>query len=304
MLAAAGLGSRRTVEQWIREGRVTIGGLTAQLGDRAAPGDEIRLDGVRVRLAPEASLARELLLYNKPVGEVTTRSDPQGRPTVFDRIPPPRSGRWITVGRLDVNTSGLLLFATDGELVHRLTHPSAEVEREYRVRVRGRPSAAAIQALRRGVELEDGPARFARILAERGGSRASGAHSRRDPSHRWYRVVLKEGRNREVRRMWRAAGCEVSRLVRIRYGSIELPADLPPGAWRRATAEELAQLAGTLLAAQSRKNTRTEATHASTGQLRSQHHLERGSREPDHERRHRRARSVGGPHHPRRGSLE
>ena len=246
LLASAGLGSRRTVEQWIRERRVTINGRTAQLGDRAAPGDEVRLDGVTVRLAPGTAAPHELLLYNKPLGEVTTRSDPQGRPTVFDRLPPPVSGRWINVGRLDVNTSGLLLFTTDGELAHRLMHPSAEVEREYRVRVRGRPSGAALAALRHGVELEDGPARFERIVPERGGpQRAPGAHS-------WFRVVLKEGRNREVRRMWRAVGYEASRLVRIRYGPLELPADLAPAAWRHAGSDALAELSGTLLAARNR----------------------------------------------------
>jgi 23S rRNA pseudouridine2605 synthase len=238
LLAAAGLGSRRAVEQWIRDGRVTIAGRTAQLGDRASPDDEVRLDGVRVPLAPEPSGAHELLLYNKPLGEVTTRSDPQGRPTVFERLPEPRRGRWINVGRLDVNTSGLLLFTTDGELAHRLMHPSAEVEREYRVRIRGRPDAAALEALRRGVELEDGLARFERIVPERSGAAGS---------HRWYRIVLKEGRNREVRRMWRAVGCEVSRLMRIRYGPLELAADLAPGAWRRASASELAELEGAVL---------------------------------------------------------
>ncbi len=233
LLASAGLGSRRTMEQWIRAGRITIGGRVAQLGDRAVPGDEVRLDGTRVALAPEAPHPRELLLYHKPVGEVTTRSDPQGRPTVFDRLPAPRHGRWIVVGRLDVNTSGLLLFTTDGELAHRLMHPSAEIEREYRVRVRGRPGAKAIEALTRGVELEDGLARFERIVADRSG----GSHSR-------YRVVLKEGRNREVRRMWSAVGHEVSRLMRIRYGPLELPESLRPGSWRSADAAEHAGLAG------------------------------------------------------------
>ncbi len=245
LLAAAGLGSRRTIEEWIREGRVTVGGRIAQLGDRAAPGDDVRLDGTKVPSMPEGAAGGELLLYHKPVGEMTTRSDPQGRPTVFDRLPPPERGRWINVGRLDVNTSGLLLFTTDGELAHRLMHPSAEVEREYRVRVRGRPDAAAIQALRRGVELEDGLARFERIIPERG----RGDHAAADEgSHSWYRVVLKEGRNREVRRMWRAVGCEVSRLVRIRYGPLELPGGLRPGAWRRADSRKIAELAGTVLA--------------------------------------------------------
>ena len=148
-IAAAGLGSRRTIEDWIREGRVTVGGRIAQLGDRAGPGDVVRLDGEpiafeRIALEPDsgvpsASTGHELLLSHKPLAQVTTRSDPQGRPTVFDRLPPPRHGRWIVIGRLDVNTSGLLLFTTDGDLAHRLMHPSSEIEREYRVRVRGSP---------------------------------------------------------------------------------------------------------------------------------------------------------------------
>lgn len=261
LLAAAGIGSRRTVEQWIREGRVTIGGRPAQLGDRAAPDDDVRLDGRRLRLEAAPRAALDLLLYHKPLGEVTTRRDPQGRPTVFDRLPAPRSGRWIVVGRLDVSTSGLLLFTTDGELAHRLMHPSAEIAREYLVRVRGRPPDTAIRALRRGVELEDGPARFDRIVpagAGPGGPAGGGpvgagplsaglVGGERGPrhegrSHSWYRVVLTEGRNREVRRMWAAVGFEVSRLVRIRYGPFELARDSRPGSWRRAAASELAEL--------------------------------------------------------------
>ena len=241
LLAAAGLGSRRTVESWIREGRVTVGGRTARLGDRAGPADEVRLDGERLALegvAPE--LTHELLLYHKPIGEVTTRSDPQGRPTVFDHLPPPRSGRWIVIGRLDVNTSGLLLFTTDGDLAHRLMHPSAEIEREYRVRVRGTPGPEPLRRLRRGIQLDDGPARFDRIVAERDASMGG--------SHSWFRVVLREGRNREVRRLWAAEGFEVSRLARVRYGTVGLPPSLRPGAWRRASPAELQQLAGALVA--------------------------------------------------------
>ena len=162
LLAEAGLGSRRTVEAWIRAGRVSVRGRTAQLGDRASPGDEVCLDGKALEL-PGGSQPAELLLYYKPVGEVTTRSDPEGRPTVFDRLPPPRHGRWISVGRLDVNTAGLLLLTTDGELAHQLMHPSREVEREYLVRVRGRPGPQVIHSLLEGLLLKDGPARFDRI---------------------------------------------------------------------------------------------------------------------------------------------
>lgn len=235
LLAGLGLGSRRTIEEWIRAGRVTVTGRTARLGDRAGPLDEVCLDGRKLDLGSIQGAA-ELLLYYKPVGEVTTRRDPQGRPTVFERLPPPRQGRWISVGRLDVNTSGLLLLTTDGELAHGLMHPSSEVEREYRVRVRGRPGPDDINKLLAGIELEDGPARFARI-GEAG--EAPGTHST-------FSVVLHEGRKREVRRLWQAAGFEVSRLLRTRYGPLELPRDMPPGTARRAAPAQIALLRAAL----------------------------------------------------------
>ena len=230
MLAGGGHGSRRAVEDWIRDGRVTVNGRIAQLGDRAAAKDDIRLDGRPLKLAAPAQ-AEAVLLYNKPLGEVTTRSDPQGRPTVFERLPPPPHGRWIVVGRLDVNTAGLLLFTTDGELAHRLMHPSAEVEREYLVRSRGVLPREAIEQLLTGFELEDGPAKFDRVVP-----------SRTEGSHAWYRVVLHEGRNREVRRLWSAAGHEVSRLLRIRYGSVQLPQELKAGQWQLLDAAQVAAL--------------------------------------------------------------
>ena len=236
LIAASGLASRRTVEEWIRAGRVTVGGRTAQLGDKAAPGDDVRLDGRKLELGIGDLEARELLLYYKPTGEVTSRRDPEGRPTVFDRLPAPRHGRWINVGRLDVNTTGLLLLTTDGKLAHRLMHPSSEVEREYLVRVRGKPSEQVLARLLLGVQLEDGPASFGRIEAgtwDEGPSR----------SHSTFRVVLSEGRNREVRRLWEAVGFEVSRLKRVRYGPVELPKDLKPGDSRRAGSAVLERLA-------------------------------------------------------------
>jgi 23S rRNA pseudouridine2605 synthase len=235
LIAGAGHGSRRAVEEWIRAGRLTINGRLAQLGDRATLADDVRLDGRPLRLGARAPAAAEVLLYHKPVGEVTTRRDPQGRPTVFDGLPAPKAGRWIVVGRLDTNTSGLLLFTTDGELAHRLMHPSSEIEREYLVRVRGKATPEAIGRLAQGIALEDGPARFDRIVATEGGS-----------SHSWYRVVLREGRNREVRRMWEAVGCEVSRMSRIRFGAAELPRGLRAGRWIRADAELVEKLRGTL----------------------------------------------------------
>jgi 23S rRNA pseudouridine2605 synthase len=228
LLAQAGLGSRRTIEEWIRAGRVSIGGRLARLGDRATSADEVRLDGAKLDLDRAAAASRELLLYYKPVGEVTTRSDPQRRPTVFERLPPPRQGRWIAVGRLDVNTAGLLLLTTDGELAHRLMHPSSEVQREYLVRLRGRPGPQVLRQLLAGVQLEDGPARFDRISAQGPDEEGAGR------GHSTLRVVLHEGRNREVRRLWSAVGFEVSRLLRIRYGSVELPRDLRPGEARSA----------------------------------------------------------------------
>jgi 23S rRNA pseudouridine2605 synthase len=246
LLAAAGLGSRRSVEQWIREGRLTINGQTAKLGDRASGSDDVRLDGRRLELGGKQSGEHPLLIYHKPLGEVTTRRDPQGRPTVFERLPPTR-GRWIAIGRLDVNTSGLLLFTTDGELAHRLMHPSSSIEREYLVRVRGRPGEEVIRRLLAGVLLEDGPARFDRLVAHIPRSeRNSADQTRSDPQvpandrgsieggHSWFRVVLHEGRNREVRRLWGAVGVAVSRLTRVRYGSVELPPSLRPGNWRLA----------------------------------------------------------------------
>ena len=236
LLAGSGLGSRRTIEEWIRAGRLTIGGRTAQLGDRATAGDEIRLDGRRLELNAANPHSRESLLYYKPLGEVTTRSDPQRRPTVFERLPPPQAGRWITVGRLDVNTSGILLLTTDGELAHRLMHPSSEVEREYLVRVRGRPGPQILKQLLAGVTLEDGPGRFDAIQP------ADAEAERRDLSHTSYRVMLHEGRNREVRRLWNAVGFEVSRLLRIRYGPIQLPRDMRPGSARAITGELLERL--------------------------------------------------------------
>ncbi len=244
LLAQAGLGSRRTVEEWIRSGRVTVAGRIARLGDRAAPGEEVRLDGKRLGLDGGATSAAELLLYYKPVGEVTTRRDPQGRATVFGQLPPPSHGRWIAVGRLDVNTAGLLLLTTDGELAHRLMHPSGGIEREYLVRVRGRPAPAVLAQLLGGVQLEDGPGRFDRIrpqpAPEKGGSHSS------------FRVVLREGRNREVRRLWQAVGFEVSRLLRIRYGPVLLPRDLKPGMTRVAPATVLEALRGSLAPAASK----------------------------------------------------
>jgi 23S rRNA pseudouridine2605 synthase len=229
LLANAGHGSRREIEGWISAARISVNGRIAQLGDRADASADIRLDGKRLAFA--TMIAREVLIYHKPAGEVTTRSDPQGRPTVFDHLPQPHSGRWIVIGRLDTNTTGLLLFTTDGELAHRLMHPSAEIEREYLVRVHGLPDSTVLERLRCGVVLEDGLASFERI-------EATGASD----SHAWFRVSLREGRNREVRRLWSAVGFEVSRLKRLKFGAVQLPDDLPPGKTRLLGAEAATML--------------------------------------------------------------
>jgi 23S rRNA pseudouridine2605 synthase len=240
MLAASGYGSRRQIEEWIRAGRVSVNGHVAGLGERADAGADVQLDGKPMPHTQSAAVAREVLIYYKPLSEVTTRSDPQGRPTVFDRLPTPKAGRWVVIGRLDVNTTGLLLFTTDGELAHRLMHPSSEVEREYLVRVRGRPGAAVLKQLREGVVLEDGPAKFVSLEDDSSADAALDASA--GSSHSWFRVVLCEGRNREVRRLWKAAGFEVSRLTRIRFANVDLPRDLRPGQWRRMTESEAQRL--------------------------------------------------------------
>ena len=227
VLAELGLGSRRTIEGWISEGRVRVNGQLAKLGDKVTVNDRVRLDGNEVRRPRRREVSSEIIAYHKPEGELVTRRDPEERPTVFRRLPRPRWGRWIAVGRLDINTSGLILFTTDGELANRLMHPSREVEREYAVRILGEVPLGTLGRLTRGIELEDGPARFERV-EERGGSGVN----------RWYHVVLREGRNREVRRLWEAAGCQVSRLIRVRHGNVELGRRLFPGVWRPLTEEE------------------------------------------------------------------
>jgi len=230
LLAGAGHGSRRGIEEWIRAGRVTINDRVAVLGDRATEADRICLDGQPLDLGGSRESV-EVLLYHKPVGEMTTRNDPEGRPTVFERLPAPASGRWIVVGRLDVNTSGLLLFTNDGNLAHRLMHPSSEIRREYLVRLRGEPPVEVLERLRGGVELEDGHANFDSIEVDS-----------TEGSHTWLRVCLHEGRNREVRRLFEHEGFIVSRLTRLRYGSVELPRDLRGGAFKALSGPEIAQL--------------------------------------------------------------
>jgi len=218
VLANLGLGSRRKMERWIEEGRVSVDGSVATLGDRIRSGQSLRLDGKPLEV--EAAAQVRVLLYHKPVREVCSRDDPEGRKTVFERLPKLKSGRWISVGRLDFNTSGVLLFTTDGALANALMHPSNQIEREYLVRVMGRVDDPMLERLTEGVELDDGPARFSDI--QEGGG---------DGINRFFYVVLMEGRNREVRRLWESQGTTVSRLKRVRYGEVFLPSKLKKGQW-------------------------------------------------------------------------
>lgn len=227
VLAQAGLGSRRALEQRIADGMVKVNGETATVGMSVRGGDRIEIDG-RNFVASALSEPPRVLMYNKPEGEVTTREDPEGRPTIFDALPALKGARWISIGRLDINTTGLLLLTTDGELANAMMHPSHEVEREYVCRVRAPEgedtvSDKIVDRLRRGVALEDGPAKFDAI------ERIGGTGASDNGSHDWFRVLLKEGRNREVRRLWESQGCQVSRLKRVRYGKVELPQPLLRG---------------------------------------------------------------------------
>jgi 23S rRNA pseudouridine2605 synthase len=224
VLANAGLGSRRLLEQRIEAGEVQVNSAAATIGSSVRAGDRVEMDGKRFVVVGDNAEHAQMLAYNKPEGVVATRDDPEGRPTMFEQLPLLKGARWVAVGRLDINTTGLLLLTTDGDLANSLMHPSSEIEREYICRVHGEVPDEVLEKLKRGVELEDGPAHFDDIaVISRGGS------------HSWFRVVIREGRNREVRRMWESQGLMVSRLKRIRYGNIELPRAL-----RRGQCEEVA----------------------------------------------------------------
>ena len=220
VLARAGVGSRREMETWIVAGRVSIDGKVARLGDRVTGKEKIRVDGHLLTIQAEIDIKTKVIIYNKPEGEICTKDDPEGRASVFSSLPQLHQGRWIMIGRLDITTSGLLLFTNDGELAHRLMHPSYEIEREYASRVKGDVNQAMLKRLHEGVQLDDGMASFDSIK-DAGG----------EGLNHWYHVMLKEGRNREVRRLWESQNITVSRLIRIRFSDVTLPRNLRRGKW-------------------------------------------------------------------------
>lgn len=231
VLARAGLGSRREIEQWLKEGVISVNGSISKLGDRITGLEQVRVRGHLMQTRQLASYRPRVLIYHKPEGEICTRKDPEGRDTVFDRIPRLNRGRWVMIGRLDINTSGLILFTDDGELANKLMHPSSEIEREYAVRVLGEVTDEQRDQLQAGIELEDGMASFDSIRTIGG-----------EGANQWYSVTIKEGRNREVRRLWNALDIQVSRLIRTRYGAISLPRQLRQGQFRYLEQEELEAL--------------------------------------------------------------
>lgn len=230
LLALAGLGSRRDMEELIASGRVTINGQTAQVGAGVAAHDVVRVDGRPLRLPFEAELP-QVLIYHKPEGEIVSQDDPEGRATVFDKLPRIKQGKWIAIGRLDINTSGLLIFTNSGDLANRFMHPRYEVEREYAVRVFGELTEDQIAMLTHGVELEDGPASFDRIIAQGG-----------EGANHWYQVIIREGRNREVRRLFEAFQLPVSRLMRVRFGPVNLPPRVKRGSMLKLEQKQVVEL--------------------------------------------------------------
>jgi 23S rRNA pseudouridine2605 synthase len=230
ILAQTGLGSRRLMEAWIREGKVTVNGAVATIGTRVKPSDSIRIGRKSVRWPATHRLPR-VLVYHKPEGEIVSHEDPEGRASVFERLPRLRGAKWLAVGRLDYNTSGLLIFTTSGELANRMMHPRFAVEREYAVRIVGQLNAGQLERLKSGIDLSDGPAKCDAIADEGG-----------EGSNHWYRIVLREGRNRVVRRMFEALGLTVSRLIRVRFGVVALPPRLKRGQVTSLPAAEVKRL--------------------------------------------------------------
>lgn len=234
LLAHAGMGSRREIETWVTDGRVSVNGKRAKLGDRASAADRILVDGKLMSLSEVGGEQIKALIYHKPEGEICTRKDPKGRPTIFENLPGIPGGRWVSVGRLDINTSGLILLTNNGELANRLMHPSTGLEREYLVRIRGSATQETITKLTRdGVDIDGKPAKFERVLA---------SDMADEGTNHWYKVVIKEGRYREVRRMWDAVGHTVSRLKRIRYGTIKLTREIKRGQHAKIAPKQLEKL--------------------------------------------------------------
>ena len=236
VLARSGVGSRREMERWIEEGRVEVNGKLATLGDRVSAEDQIKVDGKSIELNSAGSQTARVLIYNKPIGEVCTRHDPEGRPTVFDNLPKLKSERWVAIGRLDINTSGLLVFTTDGEIANKMMHPSSNIDREYAVRVLGDVSDAVLKRLTDGVLLEDGMAKFTDVRYFNG-----------EGANKWLHCCVMEGRNREVRRLWESQELQVNRLKRVRFGPVFLPSDVKVGTWRELGQKEVDILTDELL---------------------------------------------------------
>lgn len=262
LLSRAGYGSRREIERLVEAGEILVNGRRAECGQAIDEHDQITLRGQRLHLSSRLQATPKVLLYNKPAGEVCTQTDPEGRKTVFESLPPLRAGRWIMVGRLDINTDGLLLFTTDGELANKLMHPASGIEREYATRVLGKVDNEMLIRLQAGVELEDGTANFLKIK-DAGGEGAN----------HWYHVVIAEGRKREVRRLWESQGVKVSRLIRIRYGNIDLPRYLRTGHCKELEVKELRKLydlvgmtfddGSNFVPRNSKPTTRTSSKHSS-----------------------------------------
>lgn len=231
VLARAGFGSRREIESWIVQGRIKVNGRVAEIGARVDDDDRIVVDGKKLSPQKKVRDDRRVILYNKPEDEICTRRDPEGRPSVFDKLPPLKHGRWVSIGRLDINTSGLLLFTTDGELANKLTHPSSMVEREYAVRVMGEVTPNMVQAMHQGIIIESHLCRFTDIQYYAG-----------EGINQWYHVVIMEGRNREVRKLWESQGLKVSRLKRVRFGPIFIPSTVRKGEYQELTKNEVEKL--------------------------------------------------------------
>jgi 23S rRNA pseudouridine2605 synthase len=235
VLATEGMGSRRGLEKEISLGRVKVNGKQAKLGDRVVEGDRVEYQDRRVRVQLSSDEDLRVILYNKPEGQICTRKDPEGRPSVYDFLPNLAGGRWISVGRLDINTSGLLLFTNNGNLANKLMHPSSSIDREYLVRIFGKMDGDKIRTLVKGVELEDGPARFTDITASKN-------NEDDDALHHWFYCVVMEGRNREVRRLWESVGVQISRLKRVRYGNVFIPSHVRSGQWQELSYKEIKEL--------------------------------------------------------------